>query len=165
MKRYFLIIPLLVVLVLPVASRSEQKLSVPKLRAFLVGTWEIFKLPPASGPLAFDPAGQLGKKIVFSHDSFNYDKAFMFFPERCQRARFAVHEIAIPSGSIPSEGSLNFQLLQDTPGGLGPVRAGTEIAVSLACGGNEFTQLDVSRGGFLAIYWDTGFFYLKKIRR
>jgi hypothetical protein len=164
MRHHFVIILLLVVF--PVASRAEQhRVSAPELRASLVGTWEVFELPPArhmEEPLAFDPTGQLGKKIVFTGDSFEYDKDFMFFPERCPRARYSVHRIPIPYGAIPSKGSLNFDVPPDTPAGLGPLRPDEEIEVRLDCAGEEMTALDFSSGGFLAIYWTTGFFYLKK---
>jgi len=156
---------ILLLLVFPFAARAEQTLSAPELRASLVGTWEVFELPPArhmEGPLAFDPTRQIGKKIVFGHDSFEYDKEFMFFPERCSRARYSVHIIPIPSGSIPSKGSLNFNVPQDSAGGRGPVRPDEEIEVRLQCAGKEMASLDFSRGGFIAIYWETGFFYLKK---
>ena len=164
MRHHVVIILLLVVL--PLGSRAEQhRVSGPELRASLVGTWEVFELPPArhmEEPLAFDPTGQLGKKIVFTRDSFEYDKDFMFFPERCPRARYSVHIIPIPSGSIPSKGSLNFNVPQDSAGGRGPVRPDEEIEVRLQCAGKEMASLDFSRGGFIAIYWETGFFYLKK---
>ena len=149
-------------------SRAEQRPSATELRESLVGTWEVFKLPPArhvEGPAAFDPATQLGKKIVFSRDSFDYDKEFMFFPQTCRRAGYAVHIDPIPSGSIPSRGSLNFLVLNSDPGGFGPIRADEVIQVGLKCGGKEMSLLDFSRGGFLAIYWETGLFYLKKTSR
>jgi hypothetical protein len=163
MKHHFLTIGLL--LAFPLASQAAQPLSAPDLRASLVGTWQVFELPPArhmEGPLAFDPTPQLGKKIVFSRDSFEYDKDFMFFPARCPRARYSVHRIPIPDGSIPSKASLNFEVPPDTPAGLGPLRPDEEIEVRLDCAGEEMTALDFSSGGFLAIYWTTGFFYLKK---
>ncbi len=163
MRNYFVIILRLVVL--PFASPAEPTLSAPELRAPLLGTWEVFQLPPArhmEAPLAFDPAPQLGKKIVFSRDSFEYDKDFMFFPERCPKARYSVHRIPIPDGSIPSKASLNFEVPADTPAGLGPLRPDEEIEVRLDCAGDEMTALDFSSGGFLAIYWTTRFFYLKK---
>jgi hypothetical protein len=163
MRHDFLIVVLL--LAFPFASRAAQTPSAPELRASLVGTWEVFELPPArhmEPPLEFDPTRQLSKKIVFSHDSFEYDKEFMFFPERCPRARYSVHIIPIPSGSIPSKGSLNFNVPLGSPGGLGPVRPDEEIEVRLKCAGEVIASLDFSSGGFIAIYWDTGFFYLKK---
>jgi hypothetical protein len=163
MRSHFLIILLL--LALPLASRAEHTLSAPELRAHLIGTWEVFELPPArhmEEPLAFDPTGQLNKKIVFSQDTFEYDKEFMFFPERCPRARYSVRIIPIPPGSIPSRASLNFNVPQDSPGGLGPARPDEEIEVRLQCAGEEMTSFDFSSGGFIAIYWETGFFYLKK---
>ena len=55
MRNHFVIILLLVVL--PFASPAEPKLSAPELRASLLGTWEVFLLPPArhmEAPLAFD---------------------------------------------------------------------------------------------------------------
>ncbi len=73
--------------------------------------------------------------------------------------------IPIPDGSIPSNASLNFNVPPNTTGGLGPVRPDEAIEVRLDCAGKGMTVLDFSSGGFLAIYWDGGFFYLKNSSR
>lgn len=139
------------------------KSSVDSQKIKIDGIWKIFKVPSISTAEDINKDNlpeQLNKKIEFNSGKFIYTKNFLFFPKRCERKKYSITKIYIKAGDIPPAGSLNFFYRSNEVGGYGPLHDNMISAVNLYCNGKFMTRFEIAKGGFLAIYWDYGFYYL-----
>ena len=133
----------------------------------LEGTWTIVKVPDpgttAHLPVQFAPEQERGKTLHFIGKGFRYASPFLFFPDTCRDPGYERITRAIGEYEVTGEGSLNKLVPFETPGGLGPRSEHQENFVTLKCSGKPIARADMSRSGDLAVYWQSGFFYLKKV--
>ena len=141
----------------------------PVLQSQIEGEWKVFKVPSLSSVekkiTHVDPIPEMGKTIKFNKGKFSHEKHFLFLDDHCAQGRYKISRKKIESDGIDPKGSLNAwgPAIGEGRSEYGPLREDMETTVDLYCDGKFTTKFDVSKGGFLAIYWDEGFYYLKKV--
>lgn len=138
------------------------------LQSQVEGEWKIFKLPPSDPViekiLHNNPSAEMGKTITFHNGHVLHAKDFLFL-DNCSNEKYLIRRKKIGSDEIDPKGSLNaWGPANNNERNLyGPLRNDAITSVVSYCGNRLNSVFEISKGGFLAIYWDEGFYYLKKV--